>query len=64
MPVILTGDESLAWIDPGIDDMEKLKDLLQPFSPDRMTYYAVDAIVGNVKNNSPDCIKPTATLLP
>jgi putative SOS response-associated peptidase YedK len=58
MPVMLTGDEALAWIDPKIDDMEKLKGLLQPFSSDKMTFYAVDPMVGNVRNNSPDCIKP------
>ena len=56
MPVILTGDDALAWIEPG-DDKEKLKGILQPFSPDNMTYYPVDSIVGNVRNNSPDCIK-------
>jgi putative SOS response-associated peptidase YedK len=49
LPVILTGDEAPPWIDPGTDDAEKLTELLQPFSPDNMTYYAVDPIVGNVK---------------
>jgi putative SOS response-associated peptidase YedK len=63
MPVILTGDEALAWIDPGVDDTDKLKGMLQPYSPDKMTYHAVDPLVGNVKNNSPDCIKPTAASL-
>jgi putative SOS response-associated peptidase YedK len=58
MPVMLTGDEALAWIDPKIDDMEKLKGLLQSFASDKMTYYAVDPMVGSVRNNSPDCIKP------
>ena len=58
MPVILTGDEALAWIDPSIDDAEKLKELLHPFSPAKMTCYAVDAMVGNVRNNSPECITP------
>jgi putative SOS response-associated peptidase YedK len=56
MPVILTGDEALAWIDPDIDDTEMLKSLLQPLPPDRMTYYAVNTMVGNVQNNSPECI--------
>jgi putative SOS response-associated peptidase YedK len=34
------------------------KGLLQPYSQVKMTYYAVDSSVGNVKNNSPECIKP------
>ena len=58
MPVILTGAEALAWIDPNLDDPEKLKGLLQPFSPEKMMCYAVDPLVGNVKYNSPACIKP------
>ena len=58
MPVILTGDDALAWIDPEIDDKEKLTALLQPFDPDKMKCYAVDTMVGNVRNNSPECITP------
>jgi hypothetical protein len=34
--------KALAWIDPGIDRMEKLKELLRAFSQDMMTCYAVD----------------------
>lgn len=60
MPVILTGDEALAWIGAEVDDPEKLKGLLQPYSPDKMTYYAVNPNVGNVKNNSHECIKPVS----
>ena len=56
MPVILTGDEALAWIDPNIDDPEKLTDLLQPYPRGKMISYAVDPMVGNVRNNSPECI--------
>ena len=56
MPVILTGDEALAWIDPNIDDPEKLTELLQPYPPGKMLSYAVDPMVGNVRNNSPECI--------
>ena len=57
MPVILASDDALEWIKPG-DDKDKLNELLLPFSPEKLAYHAVDAIVGNVRNNSPDCIKP------
>ena len=57
MPVILADNDALTWIEPG-DDKENLKELLVPFSPNHLTYYAVDAIVGTVRNNSPECIKP------
>ena len=58
MPVILTGDDALAWMDPNMDDTEKRKNLLRPYPPDKMACYAVGPMVGNVRNNSPDCIKP------
>src|SRR5260221_7893744 len=46
MPVILAGEDALAWIEPG-DDKDKLKGLLRPFSQDRLDYHAVDTAVGN-----------------
>lgn len=58
MPVILAGNDALAWIDPAIDAKEKLTSLLQPYAADKMRCYAVDPAVGNVKHNVPDCIKP------
>ena len=32
--------------------------LLLPFDSDKMTCFEVGPMVGNVRNNSPDCIKP------
>jgi putative SOS response-associated peptidase YedK len=58
MPVILAGKEALAWIDPAIDDPAKLTALLKAFEPKKMECFAVDQMVGNVKNNSAECIKP------
>ena len=61
MPVILSGEDALSWIEPG-DDKEKLNAFLRPFSPDKLAYHAVDTLVGNVRNNSPERIKPAASL--
>jgi putative SOS response-associated peptidase YedK len=60
MPVILTGADALAWIDPGIEDVDKLTALLRPFDAAKMMAYSVDPKVGNVRNNSPDNIKEMA----
>jgi putative SOS response-associated peptidase YedK len=60
MPVILTGADALAWIDPAVDDAKTLTALLRPFDAAKMTAYPVDAKVGNVRNNSPDNIKELA----
>ena len=55
MPVTLTGDEALAWLDMAVEDSGKL---LRPFESNKMICYEVDPMVGNVRNNSPDCFKP------
>ena len=57
MAVLLVGADALAWIEAG-DDKEKLMDLLRPFAPEKLTFQAVDPMVGNIWNNSPDCIGP------
>jgi putative SOS response-associated peptidase YedK len=57
MPVILPGNDALSWIEPS-NDQEKLTSLLKPFPPENLTFYAVETMVGNVRNNSPECIKP------
>ncbi len=58
MPVILAGEDALAWLDPAVDDPAKLTSLLLPFAPEKMTCYPVDVLVNSVKNNSPACIVP------
>lgn len=62
MPCILEETDALAWVDSEVAP-EALKSLLLPFPEDRMETYAVDSRVGNVRNNSPDCIKPSASYL-
>lgn len=61
MPVILAGKDALAWIEPG-DHKDKLNELLVPFSPGKLAFHAVDTMVGNVRNNLPDCIKAATSL--
>lgn len=61
MPVILAYKDALEWIKPG-DDKAKLNELLRPFPSGQLKFHAVDTTVGNVRNNSPDCIKPASSL--
>ena len=58
MPVILRGSEADAWLDPAIEEPEKLAELLLPYPVKTMACYPVGTSVGNVKNNGPDLIKP------
>ena len=58
MPVILTGDNALAWMDPAIDDPKALTAMLQPFDAKKMISYPVSVSVGNVRNNNAFLIEP------
>lgn len=62
MPCILDGADALAWVDPDIAP-EDLVSLLRPFPGEKMETYAVDSRVGNVRNNSPECIMPSSSAL-
>jgi putative SOS response-associated peptidase YedK len=58
MPVIIPEKDYDRWLkaDPDRPPIE----LLRPFEADRMTAWKVDKAVGNVKNDSPDLIKPAS----
>ncbi len=60
MPVILNRDGCAAWLDAAIEDAGALQNLLKPYAAAEMESYAVGALVGNVKNNQPECIARVA----
>ena len=61
MPVILNPEDYGRWLQPG--DPHRLPvDLLRPFDADQMTAWKVSPDVGNVRNNNPSLIEPTAVL--
>jgi putative SOS response-associated peptidase YedK len=57
MPVILRPKDYDRWLRPG-DPERPPVDLLRPFPADQMTAWKVDRKVGDVKNDTPDCIEP------
>jgi putative SOS response-associated peptidase YedK len=57
MPVILQPKDYDQWLTPG-DPQHPPVDLLRPFPADRMNAWKVDRKVGNVKNDTSDCIEP------
>jgi putative SOS response-associated peptidase YedK len=58
MPVILGPEDWAQWLgDVPATDAE-LKAMLKPFAPNRMTLWAIDRKIGNVRNDSPDLIDP------
>jgi putative SOS response-associated peptidase YedK len=58
MPVILPPETWPAWLGEDPAEPAQLKAMLAPYPADRMTCWAVDKRVGNVKNNDPSLVKP------
>lgn len=57
MPVILKPEDEATWLDRSLQNPTTLMSLLQPYSAEEMTAYPVSPEVGNVRNNTPNCIK-------
>lgn len=57
MPVILSPDHFLRWIDERRDG-ESVKSLLRPFPAEDMDCYRVSRLVNNPKNDVPECLQP------
>ncbi len=57
MPVILRDGEADAWLNTR-ESREGLLSLLRPLPGNTLEGYAVNPVVNNTRNDSPDCIKP------
>lgn len=58
MPVILSGTEVGAWLDPHIEDPDRLTPLLRPHPAADMTAHPVSPRVNSVMNDGPECLDP------
>ena len=56
MPVIVKREDYGRWLEPGEPSRLPI-DLLRPFDADAMTAWKVNARVGNVRNNDPECVE-------
>lgn len=57
MPVILRKEDERKWLDRNNADVGQLLSLLVPYSEEEMRGYPVSPIVGNVRNDRPECIE-------
>jgi putative SOS response-associated peptidase YedK len=57
MPVILKPDDEEVWLDREKDDARLLQSLLIPYDARQMRAYPVSAMVGNPRNDVPECIE-------
>ena len=58
MPVILSPEAAPVWLDPGINDPDRLSKLLIPYPSDEMKAYAVLDAVNSSRSDTPECIQP------
>lgn len=58
MPVILSPDAYDTWLDPGLNDVATVADLLKPFDSNLMKRYSVSTRVNSPKNDDPSCTEP------
>jgi putative SOS response-associated peptidase YedK len=58
MPVILHPDSYDLWLDPGMQNVAAISELLRPFDPQCMRCYPVSSHVNHVANDDEECSRP------
>jgi putative SOS response-associated peptidase YedK len=57
-PLLVEPDRYAEWLDPRINDPDKLRELLVPAAPGRLDAYPVSRAVNDVRNNGPQLRDP------
>jgi putative SOS response-associated peptidase YedK len=55
MPVILDSDSYDLWLDPGLQNVKAISELLKPYEAIPMRCYPVGSRVNNVQNDDEEC---------
>lgn len=59
MPVFLPKDRWAAWMDPGLQDVDRVRSLFEDFQPDaHLRFWTVSDLVNSIRNNGPQLIEP------
>jgi putative SOS response-associated peptidase YedK len=58
MPVILDSNDYDVWLDPGMQNVAAISELLKPFDARLMRYYPVSTRVNHVANDDEECSRP------
>ncbi len=58
MAVILDPAAYDLWLDPAIQEVDRLQPLLRPYPAEAMMTYSVSTRVNNPANDHPDCVEP------
>jgi putative SOS response-associated peptidase YedK len=63
MPMFLPKDRWEAWMDPNLQDAEKVRSLFENFQPDaHLRFWPVADLVNSIRNSGPELIKPIELL--
>jgi putative SOS response-associated peptidase YedK len=58
MPVIIEEKHWQHWLDPELQDVESLQQLLETYSQDAIRIFQVSRYVNNVRNQGSQCVQP------
>ena len=58
MPVILDPDSYDLWLDPGVQDLGEISQLLTPYDANAMSSYPVSTRINHVANDDEECSRP------
>jgi len=58
MPVILERDSYDLWLDPGMQNVAAISELLKPLDPSLMRSYPVSTRINHVANDDAECSRP------
>lgn len=61
MPVILDLQDYELWLDPSVQNGERLQPLLRPYPAELMAAYPVSTLVNSPHNDDPRCLTPLTT---
>jgi putative SOS response-associated peptidase YedK len=61
MPVILSPDNYDLWLDPGMQVVAAISELLKPYDARLMRCYAVSTRINHVANDDEECSRPIAS---
>ncbi len=58
MPVILTPEAIDLWLDPTVDDANRLVKVLEPYAAEEIEFFPVSKLVNRPSNDVPQCVVP------
>jgi putative SOS response-associated peptidase YedK len=64
MPVILNPDSYDLWLDPGMQNVAAISELLKPLDARLMRCYPVSSRVNHVTNDDEECSRPVEIARP